>query len=166
MKRWFVLVLLAVGCASPPAEPPVASAPVEVLPTAAEPAPAASPAPAAASPRVEIPRTVAARDPFASPLDRGPAVEEPPARIPAEEPARVLHRPQPRPAQTMPDVELTGILLSPAGNRALVREAGGTHVVGVGDRVDGFRVTAIEAARITLDDGTRRVHLQLAAAEG
>lgn len=162
MKRLLVLLLLAAGCAAPPPEAPVASAPVEVQPTAA--APAAEPPAPAESPRgAEIPRTVAVRDPFTSPLPIGqpPAPEAPPEDVP-----RTLHRPQPRAPQpaAVPDLELTGILLSPAGNRALVRQEGGTHVVGVGDRVDGFRVTSIEAARITLSDGTRSVQLQLPAA--
>lgn len=163
MKRLLILALLAVGCASAPPEPPVASAPVEVLASPAE--AEAAPAPVAAeSPRVEIPRTVAARDPFVNPLattvrDQPEISEE----VREEEP-RVLHRPEPRAPQSLPDLELTGILLSPAGNRALVRQEGGTHVVGVGDRVDGFRVVAIEAARITLSDGTRKVQLQLPAA--
>lgn len=162
MKRLLVLLLLAAGCAAPPPEAPVASAPVEVQPTAA--APAADSAAPAESPRgAEIPRTVAVRDPFTSPLPIG---QPPPQEAPPEDRPRTLHRPEPRPPRpaAMPDLELTGILLSPAGNRALVRQEGGTHVVGVGDRVDGFRVTSIEAARITLSDGTRSLHLQLPAA--
>lgn len=164
MKRLLVLLLLAAGCAAPPPETPVASAPVEVQPTAAAPA-AEAPAPAESPRGAEIPRTVAVRDPFTSPLQGGPEPVVAPEPAPEETP-RTLHRPEPRPPQpvAMPELELTGILLSPAGNRALVREEGGTHVVGVGDRVDGFRVTSIEATRITLSDGTRRVQLQLPAA--
>jgi Tfp pilus assembly protein PilP len=56
------------------------------------------------------------------------------------------------------DVRLTGLVRTPAGRVALLEGPGGrTHVLGVGGRISGARVEAIDPDGVTLrrDDGTR-----------
>jgi len=130
---------------------------------AAEPPPAPTPAPAPAPAAAPAPKADT-RSAAAAPA---PAVEidepEPTAAMPRlPTSASVAKQATEKNALALNEINLIGLYGAPGNRRALVRLANGRFVkVGVGDRIDGGKVTAIGDSQLTYQKGNRAVTLKL-----
>ncbi len=64
-----------------------------------------------------------------------------------------------KPVVPQPDVAVTGILRSPAGNRAILAGPEGSEIVVVGQKVGEFRVAGIDAKGVTLSWKEHRIQV-------
>lgn len=125
---------------------------------AAAPAPAPAPVAAAPAPKAET-RTAAAAPAPAVELDEPEPTTAMP-RLPTS--ASVAKQATEKNALAMNETNLIGLYGAPGNRRALVRLPNGRFVkVGVGDRLDGGKVTAIGDSQMTYQKGGRAVTLKL-----
>jgi hypothetical protein len=135
---------------------------------AAAPTPAAAPAPVAAA-AAPAPKTRApAPTDFSAPT-RDDEIDEPEPTAAAPKlptSASVAKQATTKNAIQLGEMNLIGLFGSASNRRALVRMSNGKFVkVGVGDRLDGGKVTAIGTDRLTYAKGSRNYTLQLLKGE-
>lgn len=142
--------------ATPPTKPRNFSRSVEKALAAAI---AAEPAPSVAAAAARAPVTTPVPDPRPADLDEPEPTAAPP-RLPTS--ASVARQATEKNVINLRKINLIGLYGSSSNRRALVRLSNGRFVkVGVGDRLDGGRVTQIGSNALTYKKGSRNLTLKL-----
>jgi len=108
-----------------------------------------------------------ARDPFIPMAGEGaPSLHRPVATSkngPATAPRPVAQAPTRKEAQWVaPVVQMQGLVLSPTGNKAILKSEKRTYVVAVGDRLGDFKVARVQRNGVTLTQKDHSFEVKLA----